>query len=72
MRLFAEDARPAEQGAGAGDVPGCLGALASFVTVDDSRRALVENLLRGAYVFEDAARGDRFRFVREREGRHAP
>jgi chromosome segregation protein len=54
VRLFAEDARPAGQGSGVGDVPGCLGALSSFVAVDDSRRGLVENLLRGAYVFEDA------------------
>jgi chromosome segregation protein len=55
VRLFAEDAPRAREEAATGDVPGCLGALASFVAVDDSRKGLVENLLRGAYVFEDAA-----------------
>ncbi len=69
VRIFAEDARPAERGAGAGDVPGCLGALASFVSVDDSRRGLVENLLRGAYVFESAEAA--IEFVSSEKGKGA-
>lgn len=56
VRLFAEDARPAGRRAPAGSVPGCLGMLGSFVKVDDARKALVENLIGGVYVFEDASR----------------
>jgi chromosome segregation protein len=56
VRLFAEDVRPVERNADAGGVPGCLGMLGSFVNVDDSRKALVENLLGGVYLFEDAPR----------------
>ena len=56
VRLFAEDVRSVERRADTGGVPGCLGMLGSFVKVDDSRKALVENLLGGVYLFEDAPR----------------
>ena len=56
VRLFAEDARAAERRADTEAVPGCLGMLGSFVKVDDSRKALVESLLGGVYLFEDASR----------------
>jgi chromosome segregation protein len=56
VRLFAEDARPADRGAAAPAAAGCLGPLDSFVTVDGPRRPLVERLLAGVYVFEDAER----------------
>lgn len=53
VRLFAEKAPRTEHAAGT-DAPGCLGMLGSFVGIDESRRALVDSLLGGVYLFESA------------------
>ncbi len=52
VRLLPEDARPSGAGETPG-APGSLGALASFVKVDDARRPLVESLLGNVLLFED-------------------
>jgi chromosome segregation protein len=54
VRLLLEDAPAVERRVDPSAVPGCLGMLGSFVKVDDSRKALVENLLGGVYLFENA------------------
>jgi chromosome segregation protein len=69
VRLLVEDAPLAGRRADAEAVPGCLGPLGSYVVADESRKALVENLLGGVYLFEDAERA--LDFLSSERGRGA-
>jgi chromosome segregation protein len=71
VRLFADDTERLSRSPEIRGVPGCLGKLASFVTAEGARSAIIENLLGDVYLFEDASRALDFVSSQQGKGVHA-